>query len=268
MGYKAFRTQADIREAFSSASKETNGFANITESVLEKNTQTLLLVRLAAGLSQREFSKAMGLTRSSLAHYELGLQRTMKKESAMKLSAKIAKMNLHFSENVIMENYKLLWHKAAYGQPAEMLRSYGRLAFKTRKPNAFESEIESRIKESGLAYKREGLLNLGGMPFFFDFVLPDTSKPQHIIECKYVKSQSKRSLRIIYYKMAYEIGYKLRLAREQYSGIKTTLILKSDIDCVPERARKILEKETDNFLFNPSESKLKIMFSEIFPKSG
>jgi len=249
----------------------TTNFSKFSKDIISKHPQILLIVRLAAGMPQREFSRKIRITRSALVNYELGISKTMKRETAKRVTQRIEKIKnlLDFSEKNIIKNFNNLWYQAEHGQPPDKLRNYGRSALKTKKLNKNEKNIFEILEKMKIVNEREGILKFMGIPFFFDFVLPNTKKPRFIIECKKVESKSKRNFKIISYKIAYEIGYKFRLLKEKYPEIKTILILESEIEKIPERVVKIFENEIDYFFHNMNKKDIIKFFSKInHPRPG
>ena len=270
MGYKKIQNEKEIREIFQKSSELTKHFSCINKEIISQYPKILLIIRLAAGMSQREFSRNMGITRSALAHVELGISKTMKKNNAELLAIKINKMkNPKFTEKNIFDNYENLWHQAQYGQSPDKLRNYGRSAFKTRKPNESEKYIAKILQKTKISYQREAMLHINGIPFFFDFIIPKSQDPKYIIECKKIASTKNHNFRVISYRISYEVGYKFHLLKEKYPNIKTVLILESDIDKIPERVIKIFDKEIDHFFYNCKKSEISNFFSKLnHPRSG
>jgi transcriptional regulator with XRE-family HTH domain len=271
MGYKNFQNLLRIKEIIRDSNTLTNGFKDFNKDKLAKYPTLLLVIRLAAGMSQREFSRTTNISRSALAHYELGIKKRIRAKRAEKISESLNKMigEADFSETKIIENFEKMWHQAEFGQDPDKLREHGRKAIKSRKPTYDEEKIAEILeKEIRTKYEREGVLRFMKIPFAFDFLIPNSKKPLLAIECKTIQSTSKRSFRIISYRIAYEIGYKFRLLKEKFPNIKTILILESELEKLPERVVKIFEKETDVFLFNETHEKIINSLLKMHPKSG
>lgn len=241
-----------------------NNFCDFEEA-FRNNPKTLLLLRLASGMPQKQFCASSGITRSALTHYELGISKSMKSDNLTKALVWLKKMqnSLDFSEDTIIRNYRNLWRLAREGQQAEALRRYGRSAFKTRKPNKSEETILNLLVKNDFRFQREGFIEFDGLPFFFDFILPDAKNPKSIIESKKVSGTKNRNFRIIMYRIAYEIGYKSRLLKEKYPGIKIAVILESENNGLPERVIRILKKEVDYFLHNAPETEMNHLFKKL-----
>ena len=105
-------------------------------------------------------------------------------------------------------------------------------------------------------YEKESILTLDGMDFVFEFLIPNSRSPKVIIECKRAETKSKRNLKIIGYRIAYEIGYKSYLIHKNFPKIKIIVVVDHNQENLPERARKILTNETDLFLVNPKENEI------------
>lgn len=254
MGYKRFQTESKIREIFDAARKATKNFTVIDDDVISKYPKTLLIIRLSAGIPQKKFSKMLGINRSTLVHLELGISKTMRVETAKRISDKLREIvqKTEITMESTLTNYKDLWFMAEHGQTVENLRNYGRSAFKTRKPNSEEKEVSGILDKLGITYKREGELKFFEVPFFFDFILPNPKSPRFIIECKKISSKKNRNFRVTVYKTAYEIGYKFRLLKERHPEVKTIFLMWAEEKRIPERVSKILNNEVDYFFHNPT----------------
>jgi transcriptional regulator with XRE-family HTH domain len=270
MGYKSFQNLVKIKEITRNSSALTNGFRDFTKDKIAKYPPLLLVIRLAAGMSQRKFSKTIEISRSALAHYELGIKKGIRAKKAEKIMENLKSVikEADFSEKRIFENFNVMWHQAEFGQDPDKLRKLGRKAIKSRKPTCDEAKILELLEKNIKKYEREGILHFIGIPFAFDFLIPNSKKPILAIECKKIRSTSKRNFKIISYRIAYEIGYKFRLLREEFPKIKTVLIIESELEKLPERVAKIFEKETDVFLFNEAQEKIVNSLLKMHPKSG
>ena len=254
MGY--FRTNSDIKMLYEKAHKLTNDFTSIEPKILHKYPEILTVIRLGLGLPQRSFATYLGITRSSLAHYELG-NKHMKYKREIAVCNKVNKIleNIKISKETIFKNYQHLWDLAKKGQNPNIVRELGRKAISYFKSTEQENRISNILERSKLEFQRNAILNFDGIGFSFDFVIPNSNKPKVIIECKLVNTKSKKNFRIRSYMISYEIAYKFGLIKKRNPNIKRILIL--DITYkLPDRTFLILKKESEHFLINVSEREI------------
>jgi transcriptional regulator with XRE-family HTH domain len=194
MGYKNFQNLLNIKEIIRKSDALSDGFRNLNKDKIAEYPALLLIIRLAAGMSQREFSDTIGIPRSSLAHYELGIKKKIQARTAEKITKNLNRIikQLDFSEKNITENFENMWHKARFGQDPNKLRAYGRKAIKSRKPTYDENKIAEILgKKIKTKYEREGVLHFMEIPFAFDFLVPNSKKPILAIECKKIHTTIK-----------------------------------------------------------------------------
>jgi len=252
MGSKSFRKQDRIAKLYKKYQKITDNFSNISEELLVRHPQLLHIIRLACGMSQREFSGVLGIDRSALVHSELGISKTMKLSNAKRICSKLQDLtkNAAFSEKNILENYRKFLQRATCGQPAEILRKLGRKALRHKTPTIQETGTAKLLDSLGISYEKEGVLTLDNMDFVFEFLVPNSTSPKVVIECKSMETTNKHSLKIIGYRIAYEIGYKSHLIHKNFPKAKIIAIIRHNQEKFPQRALKILQNETDSLLVN------------------
>lgn len=258
MGRKSFRDEKKIIELYREYKKPTNNYTKFSEEFLIEHPQLLLIIRLACGMPQRAFSKELDYDRSALVHSEIGISKRMKTRNAKKLYPKLLALikGAQFSEDNIAKNYTRFLQQATQGQPAENLRMFGRRAMKHRKPTMQEMKVGKALKKLGIFYEKEGILTLDRMDFVFEFLIPNSKNPKTIIECKNVKTKNKRNLKIIGYRIAYEIGYKSYLIHKNFPKTRIITIINHNQDKLPERVCKILKNETDSIIINPKKNEI------------
>ncbi len=258
MGRKKFRNEERIVRLCKKYKELTNDYSKFSEETFVEHPQLLLIVRLACGMPQRAFSKAIEFDRSALVHSELGISKRMKTRNARKIYAKILTLiqQSNFSEDNILENYRKFLHQASHGQPPKNLRIFGRLALKHKKPTEQEMKISKILDKLRIQYEKEGILTLDGMDFIFEFLIPSSKNPKAIIECKHAETKNKRNLKIVGYRIAYETGYKSYLIHKNFPKTKVIVLIDHNQENLPERVIKILKNETDTLLINPNESEI------------
>lgn len=257
MGYQNFRKLPDIKTLYEKTALATNNFSKMKPETLETNPEMLTIIRLGMGLSQRKFARILGITRASLAHYELG-NKNMKAQRKMCVADKLNGMlqETEFSKATVASNFMHLWDLAQKGQDAKTMREHGRVGTTRMKPTVQESEIVALLENAKIIFRKASLMDFEGMKFSFDFIIPNSERPEIVIECKTIHSKSKRNMRIISYKIGYEIAYKFRLVQSRSSNIKRIFILNTNYENLPERVILILKKETDAFLINPNKKEI------------
>lgn len=252
---KTFYTEKKVLSIYDRTRKLTKGFQNFSPEVLAKYPKCLFIIRLSLGMTQREMAKFLNLDRSTLTHHELGISKRINDKTLEKIKTPLNELigKADFSKENVIRNFNNFWERAIRGQDSEKLRKWGRAALKSRLPNPYERKIMGILENKKIDFEREGTLTLAGMNYSFDFVIPNTSKPTLIIECKKISSTNKRSFRIICYGIAYEIGYKSRLLKSTYPETRLILVFDSSMKKLPERVEKILQDEIDYFMFNSGE---------------
>lgn len=265
MGRKSLGSEERVRKLFREFKESTNNYKDVSEEFLVKHPQLLFVIRLACGMSQRIFSNKVNFDRSALVHSELGISKTMKISNVKKIYPNLLELieKANFSENSVLENYNKFLYQASKGQPPEKLRFFGRRALKYKRPTKQETRITKILESQQISFEKEGILTLDGMEFVFEFLTPNSKNPEFIIECKNAETKNKRNLKIVGYRIAYEIGYKSYLIRKNYPKTKIAVVIDHNQQSFPERVNKILEQETDVLLVNPTEkeisSKLKLL---------
>ena len=265
MGRKSFRDETKIVELHKKYKKLTDGYSKFSADILLGNPQLLLIIRLACGLPQREFSKILKFDRSALVHSELGISKTMKTGNAERIYKILLSLidKANFSEEFVLESYRKFLQQASSGQPAEKLRQYGRMAFKHKKQTIQECQISNILESLRIPFEKEGILTLDGMEFFFEFLIPNSQHPKVVIECKNAQTKNKRSLKIVGYRISYEIGYKSYMIHKNYPKTKIVVIIQHNHERLPERVLKILEKETDELLINSGNKEISSKIKEL-----
>ncbi len=264
MGRKSIRNEKEIVSLYRRYRKLTKNYKDISKKLLIENPQILMIIRLACGLSQREFSRKIGYDRSALVHSEIGISRKMKTSNAEKIYHILSNdiEAIKFTENIIIKNYRRFIRQAFEGQPSEKLRKIGRGAMKFKKPTDQEKIIGKTLENLGISFEKEGILTLDEMDFVFEFLIPNSKNPEIVIECKNIKTEEKRNLKIIGYRIAYEIGYKSYLIKKKFPETKIILVINHKHEKMPNRVIKILENETNYLIINYKKNELISLFKK------
>lgn len=265
MGKREFRSEEEVTNILEHGRALTENFTRLDEQTYRAFPKLLFLIRLGCGMPQRKFAKTLGIDRSTLEHCELGISRKLEPRTIKKTFFKVKELfeKADFSQKKVLSSYFASINQAQHGQSAEKLREYRSKATKGRMATETEKIVERALRELDIEYEFEGTIKLDGLPYSFEFVVPNSNAPSAVIECKAATSVNSMNFRVLSYKIAYEIGYKGQLLKKEYPATKFVFVFFSELTKLSDRPKQIMESESI-FLHNPAPKEIKKIFESLF----
>lgn len=209
---KTLVTINEILQLFDEVKNRTVNFTKIEPDLLVDKPKSLLVLRLALGMSQNQFEKLMGNNSKNSSKYELGKIRKMRYSTAEKLSAKLESVVRPVTVDQIIERFEKSkaesngWFRANKDTGIALkARRSGAIASLRNRRTLQESKLETALLKSGYKFHinyplREDII--------VDAYLPEKNL---VIECKDIRSESRGELKEQIGKLALQ-GFKIKFS--------------------------------------------------------
>src|SRR3989338_6651136 len=231
---------------------------HMAEKFLQQNPKSILVLRLALGISQKEFLKKINneISQVALIRHEKGRSTRMNSKLVKELSSHVPE---HLDSRIVIRNYKkfndmknglhmtserakqlhAVWkQKTKRTQWQEWGRKGAMITNSQDRLTEQEKQVKSILDQvANISYKIHYQTKTKFISMNIDFVLFEKGKPKFFIEV----TERKHDLSILC--QAY--AYRCRLLKERYPNAKVGIIIKE----VPFSAKKIIENEFD-FILN------------------
>lgn len=203
-------TEQQIREMYEDISKGTENFRNISPQILMKNPKNILIFRLALGMSQNEFEEFLGSRNKNITKYESGKIKKMQEKTAEKITTSVLEKIKKVTFKKILTNFKNSKRESEGWFRANKNTVQG---LRARRKGAIES-LKTRMTPQEQILSQElnklEIRNISNYALAEDIIV-DNFIPERnlIIECKEIKSISRRENREQIQRLAYQ-GYKIK----------------------------------------------------------
>lgn len=201
-----------LQELYQNLCTVTENFQQLHEGILTENAQRLLILRLAAKLSQNEFEKAVGQESKNTSKYERGLIKRMRYETAKKYIGVLApriknpSLNSIVSEFTRMQKESSGFFKAHEGSQEVLdAQRKGALTLLKGKSTRQEAELRNLLRKIGIVAKINHPLN-EKRGIVTDIFLEELNT---VIECKDIISKNHREYKRQLQVLAYQ-GYRIK----------------------------------------------------------
>jgi len=203
-------TEQEIKTMYEDVSKRTENFRNISPEILIKNPKNILILRLALSMSQNEFEEFLGSKNKNITKYETGKIKKMQQGTAEKIITIITEKIRKITLKKILENLKKSKKESEGWFRANADNLQG---LKARRKGAIES-LKTRITPQEQILSQEltklQIKNISNYALAENIIVDNFIPEKNlIIECKEIKSTSKRENREQIQRLAYQ-GYKVK----------------------------------------------------------
>lgn len=221
-------TSLDVHQLYLICKNDTNNFEDISPDILMQNPKMLLLFRLMLGMSQIQFGKFIGMNDTNLPKYELGKIKSMQQRTAEKYLNKICEqLKPNISETEVLKVFskfstdsKGWFHSGQDEIKATQARRKGAASLLANRATYQERALSIALIKLNIEHNVNYYLD-SKYGIIVDLYIP---KRNVIIECKDLKTKSRRMFRREVQKLAYQ-GYKINF----YHNYHLIALLESEI---------------------------------------
>ncbi len=207
---KPLLSEKILADLYRQTVEETNEFKNIEPEIVQKDPKKLLILRLALGMSQNKFEKHVGNKSKNISKYETGKIKNLQYKTAQRICDRLkASLKSASFENVLDEFRRsqkdsMGWFKT-HSESQKVVEGRQRGAAESLKLRATpqETQLSSELTKLNIQH----ILNFPlSRNTIVDLFLPSE---KIVIECKEIKSNSRREIKEQIRNLAYQ-GYKIR----------------------------------------------------------
>ena len=203
-------TEEELKRLYREVKEKTKNFKEIRPEILVRKPQSILIFRLALGMSQNRLEEFLGTINKNITKYETGKIKTMQWRTAEKITKKLREV----VRPVLLSKVLKQFHKSIQeSQGWFRVHKDSITALRARRKGAIKSLKKRRTPQEKLLEQeliKRGIKALVNYPLsdtlIVDFYLPEKDI---IIECKEIKSRSKRENKEQLHKIAYQ-GLRIR----------------------------------------------------------
>ncbi|OGI14830.1 hypothetical protein A3K63_03920 [Candidatus Micrarchaeota archaeon RBG_16_49_10] len=203
----------DLELLFFDLKEKTSDFANIEPEVIQQDPKKLLIIRLALGMSQNEFERIVSKGNKNISKYETGKIKRMNYETAKRMLDGLNSKIPQFDLDRILSNFQISkdesngWFKVhTKTEKALKARRKGVIRSLRSRLTRQESRVAKDLKRVKLDFESNFPVTESTIVDFY------IETKDLVIECKEVKSKSRREFKEQVQKLAYQ-GYKTKFKK-------------------------------------------------------
>jgi len=203
-------TEQQIKTMYKNISKRTENFRNISPKILMESPRTILILRLSLGMSQNKFEEFLGSKNKNIAKYETGKIKKMQQMTAEKITSRIVEEIKKTTLKNVLANYR---KSKVESEGWFRINKDNLEGLKARRKGAIESLKKRTTPQEQILSQELSKLQIKNISNYAlaENIIVDNFIPEKnlVIECKEIKSISKRENREQIQKLAYQ-GYKTK----------------------------------------------------------
>ena len=250
---------------FERARTVTKSFTFFHWKILLYNPQIVLIFRLLAKKSQKDFCKETTLRKGHLYSLEKGLRKSISPNTAKKCQELLKKIAL-YERYSFQEAYAQFVYFNRMGnltsEDAKRIRSFVdpnknvmKGVISESKPyakNEFEEKISSVLQEAQIPFQINSILKAKTKYLVVDFAIPDAKEPKIIIEVRQSRAENEHSQYDRMRGYAVILDHKMRNIKLQYPEMTCIVVLSSKHKPLKKLSPFILAEliDTDRIFFD------------------